>query len=110
MAKLGLYNKLADEMKQTPLIDSKKTTIVCSACGKDLVVIWITRPTIQIHSKIVVECPFCEDKSFVHEFDGQFLLGYVDDVVIVDSVIKNFEENSNDVIQQEILIKTQKEE
>ena len=94
--------KLIDDINKTKVQDGNKTIIKCSACNKDLIEIWVVRP-IKMVSDIVVNCPFCGDKSFKTKIDGQFCLGHLDDTVIVDAQPENMDV-LDEVFQQTVSV------
>ena len=66
--------------------DGGKNLLKCSACGKKLVEVWITRPKEQQKKTIQAHCDYCGDKSFTKEITGGFHLGITDDSAIDEIV------------------------
>ena len=88
------------------LVNSEEEIIVCSNCKKDLCTIKVIRPQAKIHSFIVAECPYCNDKSFKKEFFGSFCIGGSDSTNVIDYPMKT--SDSNGYFIQDIIIKTRK--
>jgi len=87
MGKKILYSNNSPENNRNisqKLEDVDHIIVKCSSCDKALVEIWVVSRD-SVDSKIVANCPFCGDKSFIYEINGQFLLGHMDDTVIVDT-------------------------
>jgi len=66
------------------LSDGGHIIVACSSCKAGLLDIWVTRPNEidpgtgkPFHWKVRANCPFCEDKSFIVEFDGGYHVGGV---------------------------------
>lgn len=66
------------------LTDGRHNLIPCSNCGKLLCDVWVTQPSLDVHSEIVADCDYCKDKSFVTNIDGKFHLGITEDSSVVD--------------------------
>lgn len=52
------------------LVDGPHTILKCSACGKRLADIWVTRPQIDMVFKYRAKCCYCQDYSFPVELKG----------------------------------------
>ena len=62
----------------------EKLEIKCSNCDKDLATIYITDPDQDIEQKIVVHCPFCNDKSFIFKAKGKISFAPANNVIPID--------------------------
>jgi len=85
-----LTRELADFRAAEFIEDGTKTIIACSACGKDLVEIWMVRPDAPLKTELVVSCPYCGDKSFQQNIKGQYCLGNLEsrEVIMVETPTK----------------------
>jgi DNA-directed RNA polymerase subunit RPC12/RpoP len=60
-------------------------SITCSNCRKELGSIIIKNSDPSIITKLVVKCPFCDDKSFMKKIVGKFHFGTVENIVMSGS-------------------------
>ena len=65
----------APEEQSYRLTDGGHHIISCSGCRAKLMDVFITRPHEKRTWKLRAICPFCNDKSFVAEFQGGFHYG-----------------------------------
>ncbi len=106
-----LARELADHRASEFIEDGAKEFIVCSACGKQLIEIWMVRPKAPLTTYITVDCPFCGDKSFKKTIRGQYCLGHLESrtVVMVDTPTK-VETTPEGALLQKVHVKTEKGE
>jgi hypothetical protein len=90
------------------LLDAGHTILKCSACGNDLVDVWLVKENLPIKSFIRAECAYCGDHSFAVEVHGKFLAGHVSGLTMTDSIMEDFREENGTIIQK-VLIKTVRE-
>ena len=67
----------------------------------------VIRPNANIFSEIVAECPFCGDKSFKQEIEGQFCLGHIEDSpvrMVNPKTETDFDEDGS--VRQSIVVET----
>ena len=85
---LSPLDKLGDGgLANSELTNGEHVIIKCSRCRKKLCDVWRTQPLLDVHSKIVVDCDYCGDRSYEHDIRGKFHLGVTDDSGLSD--IKN---------------------
>lgn len=97
-----LARKLAQHRASEFIEDGKHEIIRCSACDKDLIEIWIVRPDAPLKTEMVVDCPFCGDKSFQKIIRGQYCLGHLEsgEVIMVDTPTKVKASANGSLLQQ----------
>jgi len=69
------------------------------------------RPDAPITTELVVECPFCGDKSFKQTIEGQYCLGHLESraVIMVDTPTEVDVTDDNKLLQK-VTVKTEKGE
>ena len=67
------------------------------------------RPKAPLTTEMVVDCPFCKDKSFVKTIRGQYCLGHLESraVVLVDTPTQT-ETTPEGKLLQKVHVKTEK--
>ena len=71
--------------KKTKIVRPDETTYIkCSNCEKRLVCIAPHKLSDKVFYKLVVECPFCKDKSFEYDIKGTMGIRPCDGVALVD--------------------------
>lgn len=58
--------------------------IGCSNCGVPLGHVFNSDPEIPYLTRLVINCPYCGDKSYVYDIKGKYFLGSTDFVVYID--------------------------
>lgn len=67
------------------LVKGDKKIIQCSACRKELLYIWITRPDEKIESVFAkIWCPWCGDYSYKLKVVGGFHIGHTESCSFTD--------------------------
>ena len=104
-----LARELANHRAEEFIEDGDKEFISCSSCRRQLVEIWMVRPDAPLTTEMVVECPFCGDKSFKKTIKGQYCLGHLEsrEVLMVATPTK-VETTDEGALLQKILVKTEK--
>jgi hypothetical protein len=69
------------------------------------------RPDAPLTTKLIVDCPFCGDKSFLKTIKGQYCLGHLESrkVIMVDTPT-DVMTNTDGTLLQKVHIKTEKGE
>jgi hypothetical protein len=68
----GLEVKFEQKNLKTKIVRPDETDIIkCSNCNKELVQIHVTKLSSEAFYKMVVECPFCKDKSWEYDIKGR---------------------------------------
>jgi len=68
------------------LVEHSHTILKCSSCRRQLIDVCVVKPDEPFTWHIKAECPFCGDASFASEIKGGFLLGWCEQVRMVDVV------------------------
>jgi len=103
----NLVRELADHRASEFIEDGKKEFITCSACREQLVEIWMLRPEAPIITEMVVDCPFCGDKSFKKTIPGQYCLGHLESgKVAITETPTDVETTEDNKLLQKVHIKT----
>lgn len=75
MAKIKGHIQNFELKEPAGLQDGGHVILRCSACDAQLVDIWIQMPQTKQEWRGRATCPYCGDKSFIHEWVGGFAAG-----------------------------------